>query len=205
MWVEGGAPESAGDRAARYVDVAAGEAVEAAALRLRCTQPSYLRFETQTPAHRAAAPTLPRQASARLQPQPRRRRWRPSRASSCERRARGIEQIQTAAIHFHADACPDAHIGEPGKARHQRLAAGIHVYQRFAPQRLDHQHIYVSNSLVDRAESNVFRPDSHLELALVSRQLDGNREAPCFDYSSLLPRPPSPPLQHIHSRRADKA
>src|SRR5712664_494239 len=192
MWVEGGAPESAGDRAARYVDVAAGEAVEAAALRLRCTQPSCLRFETRTLAHSAAAPTLPRQASARLQPQPPRRRWRPSRASSCERRARGIEQIQTAAIHFHADARPDAHVDEPGKARHQRLAAGIHVYQRFAPQRLDHQHIYVSNSLVDRAESNVFRPDPNLDLSLVGRQLDRNRESPGFDDPFPFPGPSSP-------------
>src|SRR5438309_8222639 len=122
----------------------------------------------------------PRWSPRRL-PQP------PSRASSRERHTRGVEQIQTPAIHLNAHARPHAHVGKSGQARDQGLATGIQMYQRFAPERLDDQHVAVADALVDRPEAHNLRTMPALKPPPLVGHLDGNTQP-----SALNARPPPP-------------
>ncbi|OLC85922.1 MAG: hypothetical protein AUI86_10835 [Gemmatimonadetes bacterium 13_1_40CM_3_66_12] len=55
----------------------------------------------------------------------------------------------------------DTDAGDP-QARDQGLATGIQMYQRFAPERLDDQHVDVADALVDRAEAHELRTHADL-------------------------------------------
>src|SRR6266513_4469282 len=131
---------------------------------------------------------------------------RPRRASSCERRSRAVEQIQAAAVEFYTDLRTHAYVRKARQARDQRLPTGIQMNEGFTAQRLDDKDVDVADALVDRAEPDVFGADADLELALVGRELDRNREAARLDHASPFPGRPaaSPSLQDIHARRPDE-
>src|SRR5258705_534827 len=118
-----------------------------------------------------AARRAPRRVPARPPGPPPLSRSPPKPLVSRQRDPGGVEHVELPPIYFHTHPRPNAHIRKARQSGDERLAAGVQVDERLTAERLDDEHVRVTRSLIDGAQSDEFGPNAHLQLTVIGRQL----------------------------------
>src|SRR2546422_11590283 len=108
--------------------------------------------------------------------------------------------MQLPAVELYTHPIAKSEVRDAVPSRHERWAARVHSDERIRTERLNAAHLGRSDALVGGNEAYVLGAYAEVDLAFVALERHGNRPGAAIHYPALLPRPPSPASQDVHSR-----